>query len=74
MNYPRIHTAQVLNDTTLLIEFTNQEQKIYDIRPLLNRPMFASVRSPAVFKNVQIEPGGDAIAWSTDMNLSEYEL
>ncbi|WP_204150741.1 DUF2442 domain-containing protein [Leptolyngbya sp. CCY15150] len=74
MNYPRIHTAQVLDDTTLLIEFTNQEQKIYDISPLLNRPMFAPLRSPAFFKNFQIEPGGYAIAWNTEIDLSEYEL
>ncbi|MGB3495145.1 MAG: DUF2442 domain-containing protein [Elainellaceae cyanobacterium] len=74
MKCPQIYAVQALDNATLLVEFTNQERKTYDIRPLLNRPMFAPLSSPAFFKTFQIEPGGYAIVWNADIDLSEYEL
>jgi len=74
MNYPRIHQAKAIDDTTLVIEFTNQEVKRYDVRPLVETPMFASLRQPAFFKNFKIESGGYAIVWNEEIDLSEYEL
>jgi len=74
MKYPRIHQTKAINDTTLVIEFTNQEVKRYDIRPLLETPMFSSLRQPAFFKNFKVEAGGYAIVWNEEIDLSEYEL
>jgi len=74
MKYPRIHQAKAIDDTTLVIEFTNQEVKRYDIRPLLETPMFSSLRQPAFFKNFKVEAGGYAIVWNEEIDLSEYEL
>lgn len=34
MKYPRIHQAKAMDDTTLVIEFTNQDVKKYDVRHL----------------------------------------
>lgn len=59
---------------TLIIEFTNQEIKKYDVRPLLDVPMFAPLRQPAFFKNFKVEPGGYAIVWNEEIDISEYEL
>lgn len=74
MKYPRIHKAKAANDTTLIIQFTNQEIKKYDIRHLLDIPMFSPLRQSALFKNFQIEPGGYGIIWNEDIDISEYEL
>ncbi|MBD1867189.1 DUF2442 domain-containing protein [Cyanobacteria bacterium FACHB-471] len=74
MKYPRIHQAQAIDDTTLIIEFTNREIRKYDIRPLLQIPMFAPLRQPAFFRSFKVEPGGYAIAWNEDIDISEYEL
>lgn len=74
MKYPRIHKARALDDTTLVIEFTNQEVKKYDIRHLLETPMFSLLRQPAFFKNFKVEPGGYAIVWNEEIDISEYEL
>lgn len=74
MKYPRIQQAQAINDTTLIVEFTNQAVKKYDIRPLLESPMFAPLRQPGFFKNFKVEPGGYAIVWNEEIDLSEYEL
>jgi hypothetical protein len=74
MKYPRILRAKVVDDHTLMIEFTNQEVKQYDVRHLLESPMFAPLRQPAFFKNFKVEPGGYGIVWNDDIDLSEYEL
>jgi hypothetical protein len=74
MNYPRIQEAKAIDDTTLVIEFTNQEVKKYDICHLLETPMFAPLRQPAFFKNFKVEPGGYAIVWNEEIDISEYEL
>ncbi|MEC4812030.1 MAG: DUF2442 domain-containing protein [Scytonema sp. PMC 1069.18] len=74
MKCPRIYTAQAIDDHTLMIEFTNQQVKKYDIRHLLENPMFAPLRQPAFFKNFKVEKGGYAIVWNEEIDLSEYEL
>jgi len=74
MKYPRIHKVQAIDDTTLMIEFTNQEVKKYDIRHLLDIPMFSPLQQPAFFKNFKVEPGGYGIVWNEEIDLSEYEL
>ncbi|MCF2145870.1 DUF2442 domain-containing protein [Desmonostoc muscorum LEGE 12446] len=61
MLYPRIHQVKAIDDTTLVIEFTNQEVKKYDVRHLLDTPMFSPLRQPAFFKNFKVELGGYAI-------------
>ena len=57
-----------------MVEFTNQVIKKYDIRPLLTIPMFSPLRQPTFFKNFRVEPGGYAIVWNEEIDLSEYEL
>jgi len=74
MKYPRIQQAQAINPTTLVIEFTNQELKQYDICPLLESAMFAPLRQSGFFKNFTVEPGGYAIVWNEDLDISAYEL
>lgn len=74
MEYPRISKAKAIDNHTLMIEFTNQEVKTYDILHLLENPVFALLRQPAFFKSFRIEPGGYGIVWNEDLDLSEYEL
>ena len=74
MNFPRIRTARAISNHTLIIEFTNQEIKIYSILTLLDNPIFYPLQEPAFFRNFQIEPGGYAIVWNEDIDLSEYTL
>lgn len=74
MKYPQIHKARAIDDTTLVIKFTNGEIKKYDIRHILEVPMFSPLRQPAFFKNFKVEPGGYAIVWNEEIDISEYEL
>ena len=67
MKCPKIYKAKTIDDRTLVIEFTNQEIKKYDVSHLLENSMFAPLRQPAFFKNFRIDPGGYGILWNEDM-------
>ena len=74
MNYPKINSANALDNHTLLIEFNNSAKKIYDITPLLEKEMFLALKNSAFFRNVQVEKGGYAVFWNENIDISEYEL
>jgi hypothetical protein len=69
-----IVSAKAIDDNTLMIKFTNLEIKKYNISKLLDNPMFSPLRNPRFFKNFKIEPGGYALVWNQDIDISEYEL
>jgi len=58
----------------LIVSFTNGERKRYDVRRLLGRESFAPLNNSAFFKNVTVEPGGYAVSWNAEIDISEYEL
>ncbi|MCL1473776.1 DUF2442 domain-containing protein [Argonema antarcticum] len=70
----RIVSAQTIDDRTLLVKFNNNEIRKYDISKLLEIPMFAPLRNPGFFRNFKIEPGGYALVWNEDIDISEYEF
>ncbi len=74
MKCPRILKVKAIDDHTLIIKFTNQEVKQYNILHLLDNPVFAPLRQPAFFKNFKVEQSGYGIVWNEDIDLSEYEL
>jgi hypothetical protein len=74
MPFPRIITAKVISDTLLVVKFTNQAVKLYDVSQLFSRPMFTPLQQPAFFKNFTVEPGGYGLVWNQDIDISEYEL
>jgi len=71
---PKIQSASILDDHTLLIEFDNHQKKKYDISPLLQKEMFAPLKNVALFKSVIVEQGGYAVVWGNSIDISEYEL
>ncbi|MFN9019556.1 MAG: DUF2442 domain-containing protein [Pseudanabaena sp.] len=74
MRPPKIISAQVIGDRTLLIEFSDREFKQYDISNLLSKPMFAPLKNPSFFQNFRSEAGGYGLGWNEDIDISEYEL
>jgi hypothetical protein len=54
--------------------FSNGKRKKYDTLRLMGCEMFAPLKNPAFFKNVTIEPGGYAVSWNSEIDLSEHEL
>jgi len=74
MNIPTILTAKAIDDYTLVIEFKNRQKKKYDVVPLLKTERFFPLKNLAMFKMVQVEQGGYAVFWNSDIDISEYEL
>jgi hypothetical protein len=71
---PRVKAVAVRGTMQLLVHFDNGEQRTYDCRPLLGRPQFHLLRTPAFFRAVSVDSGGYGISWNDDLDLSEYEL
>lgn len=46
-----------LEDYRLWLRFSTGETKIFDVKPLLNKPVFKPLSDPEVFKGVYIDYG-----------------
>ena len=74
MDIPRIQSATPEEGHFLVVVFSNGKKKRYDIDRLTAREMFLPLKNPAFFKNVSVEPGGYAVSWNSEIDISEYEL
>ncbi len=74
MVVPKIKTAIVAGQNTLVITFVNGEVKKYNISRLLTNELFSPLKNQAFFKNVKVDPGGYAVYWNDMIDISEYEL
>ena len=74
MKSPPIVSAQTIDNLTLIVKFTNNELREYNISKLLDKPMFSLLKNPAFFRNFIIESGGYGLVWNDEIDISEYEL
>ena len=58
---PRVKDVQPQADFTLIITFTNNEQRIFDVTPYLSADFFHELRNPALFNTVRSYLG--SIQW-----------
>ena len=59
----------------LLVEFTNGIKKQYNVSQLFKQfPEYKALEHKPLFDNVRIDCGGCAIAWTPDIDISEWEL
>ena len=71
-----VKNVKPLNDYVLLVEFENNEQKKYDVKPLFNKwEAFKALLSVyGLFKLVKVDQGGYGISWNDEIDLSCDEL
>ena len=74
MLYPKIKSAEVIDNYTLLVYFSNHQKRKYNIQKLLEKPMFSPLKNHGFFKNFQIDPSRSGIVWNDEIDLSEYEI
>jgi hypothetical protein len=72
--YPKVQNVEPLTDKQLRVTFSTGSAKVYDCRPLLERPPFAPLQDDAFFRNVRADPHGYGVVWNDDLDLSESEL
>lgn len=71
---PKIQSVAPRDGHILVVTFDKAVRKYYDVRRVLNRDTFAPLRNPCMFNHVSVEPGGYAVSWGSDIDISEHEL
>jgi len=70
--YVGAKSVKALPDFRLLITFENEEQRVFDVTPYLNKGMFRELKSPSVFNSVRIS--FDAVEWVNGADLCPETL
>ena len=58
---PRVKTVKPSSDYTLLITFKNNEKRIFDVKPYLDKGIFKELKNTTLFNTVQ--PFHGSIQW-----------
>ena len=69
---PRVESVLVLDNFQLSIKFTNNEQKLFDMKPYLDQGVFKVLKDETLFKKVFMQWG--TVAWSDDLDMSSDTL
>ena len=74
MNQPVwiVEDVKAREDYTLLITFTGGAQRIYDARPLLEKSIFAPLKSLPFFLRAKAACG--TVIWNDDMDIAPEHL
>ena len=67
---PRVKSVEARSDYTLLITFQNGERKEYDVKPLLQYPMYRNLEK--VFPAATVQFG--TVVWPGDLDISPDTL
>jgi len=67
---PRVKNAEARSDYTILITFQNGERKEYDVKPLLQYPMYRNLEK--VFPAAAVQFG--TVVWPGDLDISPDTL
>jgi hypothetical protein len=65
---PYVTHARPLSDHQLEVEFENGEHRLFDVKPYLQRGVFARLQNPATFQAVRVVAG--SVEWPGDLDLS----
>ena len=68
----RVRSVKAIEEYRLLIQFTNEEQRIFDFKPLLDLPAFRPLKDMELFKSVYVESG--TAAWGEEIDIAPETL
>ena len=75
MDRVKVLSATPLADMRLLIVFSNQVVKLFDVRQIVaDYPEYADLENDDLFSLVKVEAGGYGVSWTSDLDASEGEL
>ena len=69
---PRAVDVKPLDDYKLYVTFSNNEQRIFDVKPYLEIQFFHNLKNPDLFKSVKT--AGLSIEWETGEDICPDEL
>jgi len=71
----KVLSVTPLSNMRLLVVFTNQVVKIFDVRQIISDfPEYATLENEDLFSLVEVEIGGYGISWTSELDASEGEL
>ena len=70
--YRGVQAVAPLTDYKLLLTFDNGERRVFDVKPYLNKGIFAALKDPAVFDSVRVS--FDAVEWNNGADLCPEAL
>jgi len=65
---PYVKSVQTQDNYCLLLTFENGEKRIFDLKPYLNKGVFARLKSVALFKTARVVSG--SVEWHGEIDLS----
>jgi hypothetical protein len=65
--YPRIKNVKAQDDYKILLTFTNDELKIFDMKPYINKGFFKQLQNKNYFNTVK--PFMNSIQWKNGQDL-----
>lgn len=67
-----VKNVQPREDYTLLLTFADGKKKIYNARPLLEKPIYAQLKSLAFFLKAKAEYG--TVVWNENIDIAPEHL
>jgi hypothetical protein len=64
---PRVKEVQILDNYRLLLTFTNDEKKVFDVKPYLSIGIFTELKNAEIFNSVKASNG--TIQWINEADL-----
>jgi hypothetical protein len=65
---PYVKKVKPLENYCLMLWFENGEQKIFDLKPYLNKGVFNQLKNTALFASVRVVAG--SVEWANEIDLS----
>lgn len=65
---PYVYQVHPMDDYRLLLTFENGEQRIFDVKPYLQRGVFTRLQNLAAFRSARVVAG--SIEWIGELDLS----
>jgi hypothetical protein len=69
---PRVKSVKPLNDYSIQLTFDNDEVKIFDVRPYLDKGVFTQLKDQSVFNSVR--PFMGAVQWNNGLDFGPDTL
>lgn len=69
---PRIHRVRPMEDHQMEVIFENGEHRLFDLKPYLERGVFARLRNQAAFRAARVVAG--SVEWPGEVDLSHDTL